>query len=108
MRWKGQIGPLWGTSDMRKIGMALITAAVLLGVTAQHDAIAGDLLGIGANVSIGSHAPAPPPPPSPYGPPVVYAGAPDYVLLPPNCYWTRGEPVWDGYRWIEPRVQVCD
>ena len=26
------------------------------------------------------------------------------------CYWTRGEPVWDGYRgvWVRPRVQVCD
>ena len=27
-----------------------------------------------------------------------------------RCYWTRGEPVWDGYRgaWVRPRVQVCD
>ena len=42
-----------------------------------------------------------------YGP----APAPVYVAPPPpSCYWTRGEPVWDGYRgaWVRPRVQVCD
>ncbi len=43
-----------------------------------------------------------------YGP----APAPVYVAPPPppECYWTRGEPVWDGYRgaWVRPRVQVCD
>jgi hypothetical protein len=41
-----------------------------------------------------------------------YAPAPVYVAPPPAgpCYWTRGEPVWDGYRgvWVRPRVQVCD
>jgi len=28
----------------------------------------------------------------------------------PGCYFTRGAPVWDGYRgiWIRPRIQVCD
>jgi hypothetical protein len=26
----------------------------------------------------------------------------------PQCYWTRGQPMWDGYRWVRPRVQVCD
>ena len=39
------------------------------------------------------------------------APAPVYVAPPPaRCYWTRGEPVWDGYRgvWVRPRVQVCD
>jgi len=27
-----------------------------------------------------------------------------------GCYWTRGAPVWDGWRgvWVRPRVQVCD
>jgi hypothetical protein len=34
-------------------------------------------------------APAPPPPPS-------------------SCYWTWGRPYWDGYRWVRPRVQVCE
>jgi hypothetical protein len=40
-----------------------------------------------------------------------YAPEPVYVAPPPtHCYWTRGEPVWDGYRgvWRRPRVQVCD
>jgi hypothetical protein len=43
--------------------------------------------------------------------PRYYAPAPVYVSPPPvRCYWTRGEPVWDGYRgvWVRPRVQVCD
>jgi hypothetical protein len=25
----------------------------------------------------------------------------------PACYWTVGQPVWNGYRWVRPRVQVC-
>ena len=43
--------------------------------------------------------------------PRYYAPAPVYVAPPAGpCYWTRGEPVWDGYRgvWVRPRVQVCD
>jgi hypothetical protein len=43
--------------------------------------------------------------------PRYYAPAPVYVAPPPaRCYWTRGEPVWDGYRgaWVRPRVQVCE
>jgi hypothetical protein len=40
-----------------------------------------------------------------YYPEPVYVAPP-----PPSCYWTRGAPVWDGYRgaWVRPRVQVCD
>ena len=36
------------------------------------------------------------------------------ALAPPpryyaeHCYWTRGRPYWNGYRWIHPRVRVCD
>jgi hypothetical protein len=48
-------------------------------------------------------------------PPVVYAPAPAYAPPPPPveyvepaCYWTRGQPVWNGYAWVRPRVQVCD
>ena len=28
----------------------------------------------------------------------------------PNCYWTRGQPVWDAERgiWSRPRLRVCD
>ena len=42
--------------------------------------------------------------------PRYYAPAPVYVAPPPRCYWTRGEPVWDGYRgaWVRPRMQICD
>jgi hypothetical protein len=44
--------------------------------------------------------------------PRYYQPAPVYVVPEPavTCYWTRGEPVWDGYRgvWVQPRVQVCD
>lgn len=47
--------------------------------------------------------------------PRVYAPAPVYVepapvYMAPRCYWTRGEPMWDGYRgaWVRPRVRVCD
>jgi hypothetical protein len=40
--------------------------------------------------------------------PVYVAPAPMYYPAP--CYWTRGAPVWDGYRgiWYRPRIQVCD
>lgn len=35
------------------------------------------------------------------------------ALAPPrpyyeHCYWTRGRPYWNGYRWVHPRVRVCD
>src|SRR6266496_1140683 len=37
-----------------------------------------------------------------------YYYAPDPVYVAPSCYWTWGEPAWDGYRWVRSRVQVCD
>jgi hypothetical protein len=42
--------------------------------------------------------------------PRYYAPPPVYVAPAPYCYWTRGEPVWDGYRgvWIYPPVRVCE
>jgi hypothetical protein len=51
--------------------------------------------------------------------PYYYAPAPVYVAPPPPyaypapayapaCYWTRGEPVWNGVAWVRPRMQVCD
>ena len=47
-----------------------------------------------------------------YAPPPAYVAepAPVYVAPGPRCYWTRGEPTWDGYRgmWVRPRIQVCD
>lgn len=44
-------------------------------------------------------------------PPPVYVVEPEPVYVsPPRCFWTRGEPVWDGYRgvWVRPRMKVCD
>jgi hypothetical protein len=37
----------------------------------------------------------------------IIATQPGYYGPPPNCYWTLGRPVWNGYAWIRPRVQVC-
>ena len=62
---------------------------------------AGVIGGLAAGAIIGSAAAGP----------RYYEPAPVYVAPPPpECYWTRGEPVWDGYRgvWVRPRVQVCD
>jgi hypothetical protein len=42
-----------------------------------------------------------------YAPPPAYV-VPAPVEEPSSCYWTRGAPVWDGYGWVHPRVQVCD
>jgi hypothetical protein len=25
-----------------------------------------------------------------------------------GCYWTSGRPFWNGFRWVRPRVRVCD
>lgn len=36
----------------------------------------------------------------------VYVSPP----APSDCYWTRGEPVWDDENetWFRPQVRVCD
>src|SRR5271157_591238 len=59
---------------------------------------AGLIGGLAVGTIIGAAATAPryyPPPP------------PVYVAPGPACYWTRGQPVWDGYRgvWVYPSVQ---
>jgi hypothetical protein len=99
-----------------KIIVAIGVVAALAGAPMQARAengqvAAGILGGLAAGALIGSAVrPAPPPPayyyPAPaYGPP-----PPAYVAPAPSCYYTLGEPVWDGYRaaWVRPRVQVCD
>jgi hypothetical protein len=58
---------------------------------------AGTLLGIAAS---GPHYYGPPPP--------AYYGPPPEPVYGPACYWTRGQPYWDGYGWIYPRVRVCE
>lgn len=46
--------------------------------------------------------------PRPYHPPQPIYVAPARVYSEPSCYLTRGEPVWDGYGWIRPYVEICD
>lgn len=45
-----------------------------------------------------------------YEPPPAYVYETEPVYAAHRCYYTRGEPVWDGYRgvWVRPRVRVCD
>jgi hypothetical protein len=98
---------------MKSLGLVCATVAALAVLPATKPAYAGNgvafgiLGGLAAGTIIGSAVAAPryyyepmpvevemAPPPGPVG----------------GCYWTRGAPVWDGYRgaWIRPRVQVCD
>jgi len=67
------------------------------------DVAAGLLGGLAAGTIIGAAVAGPRyyPPPAP-----VYVGP----APAPYCYWTRGEPVWDGYRgvWVYPSVRVCE
>jgi NAD(P)H-hydrate repair Nnr-like enzyme with NAD(P)H-hydrate dehydratase domain len=63
------------------------------------DVAAGLIGGFAAGAIVGSAL-------APRPAPVYFAPAPVYVE--PACYWTRGRPMWDGYRWVRPRIQVCD
>ena len=40
---------------------------------------------------------------------IIGAGAAQqgYYGPPPSCYWTLGQPYWNGYGWVRPRVRVC-
>jgi hypothetical protein len=85
---------------------SLVTAvgvSALAALTPAHagngNVAAGLLGGFAAGAIVGSVL-------APRPAPVYVAPAPVYVV--PQCYWTRGEPMWDGYRWVRPRVQVCD
>jgi hypothetical protein len=85
---------------------SLATAVAISALAAANQAHAGNgnvaaglLGGFAAGAIVGSVlAPRPP---------VYVAPAPVYVVEP-QCYWTRGRPMWDGYRWVRTRVQVCD
>jgi hypothetical protein len=100
----------WIMSHPRKTFAACAIAALAI-AAAPTEASAGDggrvaagLLGGFAAAAIIGSAIAPLP---------YYAPAPVYVVpapayVGPACYWTRGEPVWIGYRWVASRVRVCD
>ncbi len=95
--------------------LAVIAIATLSDVSASRagggDVAAGLLGGFAAGAIVGA---ATAPRPYYYGPPPAYvAPPPAYVepapaYAPPPCYWTRGEPVWNGYAWVRPHVQVCE
>ena len=95
-------------TDQRMKKLLLLLAVVALanaGVAATPvragggDVAAGLIGGLAAGTIIGAAVTAP----RYYGPPPVY------VAPAPYCYWTQGEPVWDGYRgmWTYPPVRVC-
>jgi len=99
---------------MRRLGIACATVAVLATLSPSQQAFAGNgvavglLGGLAAGTLIGAAVAQPRyyyyepvPVEVDMGPPAPMAA---------GCYWTRGAPVWDGYRgaWIRPRIQVCD
>jgi hypothetical protein len=83
--------------------LAFTSAAVTPVRAGDGSGVAAGLLGgLAAGAIVGAAVAGPryyPPPP-----------APVYVEPAPNCYWTRGQPVWDGYRgaWVYPNVRVCE
>jgi hypothetical protein len=85
---------------------AAVAAIAFAATTPVHagdgGAVAAGLIGgLAAGTIIGAAAAGPryyaPPPPPP-------------VYVAPVCYWTQGQPVWDGYQgmWTYPPVRVCE
>src|SRR5262249_22555922 len=92
---------------MKNAIAGLVTALSIVVVAAANpaqagsaDVAAGLIGGFAAGAIVGTAL-------APRPAPVYVAPAPVYVVQP-QCYWTRGRPVWDGYRWVRPHVQVCD
>jgi hypothetical protein len=85
---------------------ALVTSVVLTGAATLPARAGGGDLGAGliGGLAVGTIIGAAATAPRYYPPPPVY------VAPAPYCYWTRGEPVWDGYRgvWTYPSVRVCE
>ena len=94
---------------MKKTLMALATVATIAVATAAapteaqaycRGCVVGGVLGGFALGTIFGSALAAPPPPVYYGPAPVYGG--------PRCWREpRGASYWDGYRWVQPTVRVC-
>ena len=92
---------------MKRMGFLCGAVAVAIVCAAPQETAAGDgngfaaglVGGLAAGTLFGIAASSPPP--------VVYV-APPPPAYAPNCYWTRGRPVWNGYRWHRPHIQVCE
>ncbi len=102
---------------MRKALIVAAAAAIAVAGTVSQPAYAGDrggaiAAGVIGGLAVGAMVGAAAAQPRYYAPPPAYVAepAPVYVAPGPRCYWTRGEPTWDGYRgmWVRPRIQVCD
>jgi hypothetical protein len=93
------------------IGVVAALAGAPVQTRAENGQIAAGILGgLAAGALIGSAVRPVPPPPAYYYPAPAYAPPPAYVVPAPSCYYTLGQPVWDGYRgiWVRRQVQVCD
>jgi hypothetical protein len=103
-------------SPMKHVFAGVVTMIAVTAVTAPNSALAGSgdvaaglLGGFAVGAIVGSAlAPRPAPVYVAPGPVYVAPGPVAPVYGEPACYWTRGRPVWDGYRWVRPRVQICD
>jgi hypothetical protein len=99
---------------MKRLGILCATVAVLAVLSPTQPAHAGNgvavglLGGLAAGTIIGAAVAQPRYYYYEPMPVEVEMAAP--AAMGPGCYWTRGAPVWDGYRgvWIRPRVQVCN
>jgi hypothetical protein len=82
--------------------LAFTTGGVTPVLAGGGDVAAGVIGGLAAGTIIGAAVAGP----RYYAPPPVYVGP----APAPYCYWTRGEPVWDGYRgvWTYPSIRVCE
>jgi hypothetical protein len=93
---------------MKRVAIACSAVAIAIVCAAPRQAAAGDsggfaaglVGGLAAGTLFGMAASNPPP--------VYYVAPPPPPVYVPSCYWTRGNPVWNGYNWYRPRIQVCD
>ena len=93
------------------IGSTLALMGAPIQARADNGQVAAGILGgLAAGALIGSATRPAPPPPAYYYPAPAYALPPPAYVPTPSCFFTPGEPVWDGFRgmWVRPRVQVCD
>jgi len=82
------------------MGSLALTTATSPARAGGGDVAAGLVGGLAAGAIIGAAVAGP----------RYYAPPPPVYVAPAPCYWTRGEPVWDGYRgvWTYPAVRVCE